>query len=80
MNKKNKWADRVPTMLLFLFGFVGTWCLMSFGVPSLRIKMDPADGDFFGASLRHMAFLKFLGSTGLGVVMAMIPRAFNQEK
>ena len=80
MNKKNKWADRVPTMLLFLIGFVGTWCLMSFGVPSLRIRMDPADGDFFGASLRHMAFLKLLGSAGLGVVMAMTPRVLNREK
>ncbi|MBD5098068.1 MAG: hypothetical protein HDT35_00645 [Clostridiales bacterium] len=79
MNKKNEWADRALTMLLFLFAFVGTWCLLSFGVPSLRIKMDPADGDFFGASLRHMAFLKFLGSTGLGVVVAMIPRVFNKK-
>ncbi|MBD5084929.1 MAG: hypothetical protein HDT33_07685 [Clostridiales bacterium] len=79
MNKKNEWADRVLTMLLFLFAFVGTWCLLSFGVPSLRIKMDSVDGDFFGASLRHMAFLKFLGSTGLGVVVAMIPRVFNKK-
>lgn len=79
MNKKNKRADRVLTMLLFLFAFVGTWCLMSFGVPSLRIKMDSADGDFFGASLRHMAFLKLLGSVGLGAVVAAIPRVFNQK-
>lgn len=79
MNKKDKWANRVLTILLFLFAFVGTWCLMSFGVPSLRVEMDSVDGDFFGASLRHMAFLKFLGSTGLGVVVAMIPRTLNQK-
>ena len=79
MNKKNKWTSWAPAMGLFLFAFVGTWCLMSFGVPSLRIKMDSAGGDFFGASLRHMAFLKFLGSTGLGVVVSMIPRTLGKK-
>lgn len=79
MNKKNKWADWAPTMLLFLLAFVGTWFLLSFGVPSLRIKMDSADGDFFGASLRHMAFLKFLGSTALGMVVAIIPRTLGKK-
>ena len=79
MNKKNKWTDRVVVTLLFLLAFIGTWLALSFGVPYFRLKMDPADGDFFGASLRHMAVSKSLACLGVGAIVALIPRVLGKD-
>lgn len=79
MNKKNKRTGRVVVTLLFLLAFIGTWFALSFGVPYFRLKMDPADGDFLGASLRHMAVSKFLASAGVGVMVAFMPRVLGKD-
>lgn len=79
MKKKNKWAERVMVIALFLLAYMGTWMALSFGVPYFRVKMDPGNEGYFAATMENLAPVKFAASAAVGVVVALIPRTFGKS-
>ena len=60
----------VPTMILFLAAFIGTYLALSYWVPGLRIKLEAGAVTYFFASMRHMAWFKSLISLAVGFLLA----------
>ena len=67
-------------IILFIVAFVGTYMIICFGIPGMRIKLEAEPVELFFASIKHMALFKSLISLVVGVLVALLSVLIGKKK
>lgn len=72
--------NKILTILLFLFGFIEAYLIMSFYIPSLKINLIAPPLEYFIKSLGSAYLFKIIISSLMGLALSGIYLLLNKRK
>ena len=76
-------CDRMKRMILsavlFLVVFIGTYLIVCFLIPGMRLKLDAEPREYFIACITHMVGFKVAVSAVAALVVGALPWIFRKK-
>lgn len=71
---------KMLSLAIFLTAFAGTYLIICFAIPGMRITLDAAPPEYFLASVSHMALFKTAVSLAAALILGAIPLILGKQK
>lgn len=70
---------KILSVALFVIGFIGTYLIMCYCIPGLRIKLDAEPLEYFIESIKSSVVFKSTISCIVGIILALLPHVNKNE-
>ena len=71
--------NKLLSVVLFLFGFIESYLIMSFYIPSFKIALIAEPFEVILKSIRGMWLFKSIISLVIGIILAIIPLVLKRK-
>jgi len=71
---------KIGSAVLFLIVFIGTYLIVSFAIPGMRIKLDAEPIEVFRKSVAHMMPFKTMVSLAAALICGAIPLLLRKNR
>lgn len=69
----------ILSAVLFLVVFIGTYLIVCFSIPGMRLKLDAEPREYFIACITHMVGFKAAVSAVAALVVGALPWVFRKK-
>lgn len=70
---------KLLSVILFIIAFAGTYTVMCYCIPELRLKLAADPMTYFAESIKYAAGFKIVMSCAVGTIVAMIAYMFKRQ-